>query len=97
MKNLSSNKSMEDPLDILTKIKEVSPPDNLREVIFISVKNRKTTIIPLFWVRSVAVLAVIILSAESFVAFNSTLRTEGQASISIESIAPILSNQLYHE
>ncbi|MFA7273924.1 MAG: hypothetical protein WC044_08645 [Crocinitomicaceae bacterium] len=97
MKDSSSNNQMENKLDILSKIQTVSAPDDLYAAVLSKIANTRKNTISLTWVKSAAAVLVVFLVSETYLVLKTNSSAGTNASNSIESIAPITSNQLYYE
>ncbi len=90
MKN-SSNTDMKQVFEHLSTIKMVEPSINLYSQTL--KKLQRQNVIPLFWVRSVACLLLLFISAEFYIALNKN----HLANKDISTVISKTNNILYHE
>ncbi len=90
MKN-SSNINMEDVFDHLAKIKKVEPNINLYSHTMDRLQHQN--VVPLFWVRAVACILIVLMSTEFYLVSNMANTNHQEASIVISNT----NNILYHE
>ncbi|MCT4560528.1 MAG: hypothetical protein N4A41_04045 [Crocinitomicaceae bacterium] len=80
-------------LEILNKIKPVSPPSDLYDRIQLKIGKFEVATVPMSWVRAVAAIFICLIAIEGWQLFQ----TMQDDSTGIQFLIPSVSNDLYHE
>lgn len=92
MNKNSSNKTMEEHLELLKRVKTVDTPNGLYDKIeqrIYAVSDK----ISLKWVRAAAAILLLVVGGEMILIFNS----DSKESTTISSLIPSTNNNFYHE
>jgi hypothetical protein len=97
MNKPSSNKQVENKLDILYTVQKVSAPEGMYDSLLAKIESQKKNAISITWMRSAAAAIFILIAIEAYVVITNSFPFNKENTSSIESIIPESNNLLYND
>lgn len=94
MKNESSDRIVEQQLEILKEIRQVEVPEDLYGRITRQIGDRVRSVVPLHWVGAAAAGIALLILIDVFAIRNNS---QSQSEQTTEQLIPVTNNALYHE